>query len=105
MTLRFDEKGKFYMNVVPKETVESVIQTVSNRITGCVHIRPGTRLKDEINREGEFLAVTNAVIFDATGAKLYQCEFLAVNLHHVVWIMPANEATVESDDLVADADS
>jgi hypothetical protein len=91
MTIRFDEKGKFFTDLISKETVPVTIQTLKNRMHGHIHVRPGSRLKDEINQADLFLAMTEATIFDDAGQELYQCEFIAINRAHIVWILPDEE--------------
>jgi hypothetical protein len=46
MTTEYDEKGKFYTNVVSKVAVPSIIQTTTHLIRGFVHVRQGDRYKD-----------------------------------------------------------
>ena len=58
MGIRFDDKGKFFTDVVSKEFVPVVVQTVTNLVRGMLHIRPQERLTDEINRSGQFFAIT-----------------------------------------------
>lgn len=97
MTIEYDEKGKFFTNVVAKSAIPAVIQTLTNRIEGHVYVRPGTRLKDELDQASQFLAVTNAVVYQAGGEKLYECGFMAVNLDHVVWIIPDDRTSGGSE--------
>jgi len=91
MTIRFDEKGKFFTDVVSKEAVPVTIQTLTHRVHGRIHLRPGERMKDEINQSELFLAVTEATIYDFSGKILAQGEFLAINREHVVWILPDDQ--------------
>ena len=91
MSIRFDEKGKFFTDVVSKESVPVIIQTVTHRIQGMLHVRPDERLTDEINVSEQFFAITEATIFDDGGETLYQCEFFTVNRRHIVWIIPAEQ--------------
>jgi len=88
MTIRFDEKGKFFTDVIKKETVSVIIQTASFTIHGRVHIQPDERLKDELNTDEQFIAVTEAIVFDADGAEKYRSDFLSVNSDHIVWVLP-----------------
>lgn len=88
MVLEYDEKGKFYTDIIKKEEVFAHIQTIANRIMGYIHIRIGDRLSDEINQEKLFLAVTGAEIYDLAGGLLYTSDFLAVNRQQIVWLMP-----------------
>lgn len=91
MSIYFDEKGKFFTELVSKESVPVIIQTLTHRIQGLIHVRPGERLKDEINQADIFFAVTQAKVFDLAGHELYHCEFLALNREHIVWILPEDE--------------
>jgi hypothetical protein len=88
MSIRFDDKGKFFTDVVAKESIPVIIQTPTNRIQGMIHVRPGSRLKDEINQSEPFFAVTEATILDLSGKDLFQCEFVAINRDHIIWMMP-----------------
>ena len=88
MSIRFDEKGKFFTDFVSKEAVPVMIQTLTHRVKGNIHIHPGERLKDEINQTEPFFALTEATIYDHGGKVLYRCDFLALNREHVIWILP-----------------
>jgi hypothetical protein len=63
MVIEYDEKGKFYTDIITKDMILSHIQTHTHQIRGNVHVRKGDRLSDEINNANVFLAVTNAEIF------------------------------------------
>lgn len=89
MTINYDEKGKIFTDVVTKEAVPARIQTTSHLIEGEVHIRPGCRLKDELNTDESFLAVTNATIFNADQEVLFRTSFIAVRRDQVVWVATA----------------
>jgi hypothetical protein len=91
MTIEYDEKGKFYTDVVKKLPVPVVIQTATHLMRGLIHVRDGERLKNELERNEMFLAITNAVIYGAEDKILYTVPFLAVQRAQIVWIMPANE--------------
>lgn len=91
MNMHFDDHGKFYTMVISKEAVAVIIQTIDHRISGQIHIRPGERLKDEINREDPFFAVTDATILDENGAPLYRSEFLAINRQQIIWLLPEDQ--------------
>ncbi len=91
MVTQFDEKGKIYTQVVSKHPVEVVIQTAQNKIRGSIHVRPDTRLKDELDHSDTFLAVTGAIICDDHDEELYRSNFLVVNVSHIVWVIPVEE--------------
>jgi Family of unknown function (DUF6812) len=88
MSIEYDEKGKFFTDVISKEVIRSEIQLVTHLVRGNVHVRKGDRLSDEINLPNLFLPVTKAEIYSLDGNKLYSCDFLAVNRDHIVWLMP-----------------
>lgn len=91
MTTEYDDKGKFYTNVVSKVAVPSIIQTTTHLIRGFVHVRQGDRFKDELETNEQYTAITDASIYDADGKVLFTSPFLAVQRGQIVWIMPANE--------------
>lgn len=97
MVLEFDEKGKFYTEVISKDEVLSNIQTLTHRIRGNVHVRKDERLSDEINKDNHFLAVTNAEIYSPEGEILYTCDFLAINREHIIWLMPIEDFEHKSE--------
>jgi hypothetical protein len=89
MSVRVDAKGKIYSDIVQKDEVPSLIQTVSNLIHGNIFMRPGLRLKDELNGLSEdFIAVTDAEVYNANGQVLVHSQFLTINKSHIVWIRP-----------------
>jgi hypothetical protein len=91
MALEFDEKGKFYTDVITKEEVLTQIQTLTHCIRGFVHVRKGERLSDEINNASLFLALTNVEIYSLEGEIIFTSDFLAINREHIVWLMPIEE--------------
>lgn len=92
MFTSFEEKGKIFTHVVTKEPVDVVIQTPSNCIFGRVHVRPEDRLKDELDRTTNFLAVTQAKIYDREAKNLlFESNFVAVNINNVEWVLPQTE--------------
>jgi hypothetical protein len=88
MSIHFDDKGKFFTNVVQKEALRTVIQTLTHRVQGNIHVRQGRRLKDELDETEQFIAVTEAEIYDAKGQKIFSTAFLVVNRDQVVWLIP-----------------
>ena len=91
MTIEFDEKGKFFTEVVPKITIPAAVQTTNQLIRGKVHVREGERLKDELDHDDIFLAMTDAVILGAEGQVLFQAPFLAIKRSQIIWVMPEPE--------------
>jgi len=91
MNIEFDEKGKFFTNVVTKVSVPATIQTTSQLLRGDVHVRKGERLKDELDRDEPFLAMTNVSIIGANGQVQFDAPFLAVQRSQIVWVLPHQE--------------
>ncbi|MCJ7584324.1 MAG: hypothetical protein MUO30_06090 [Anaerolineales bacterium] len=91
MTIEFDDKGKFFTDVITKVTVPAIIQTVTQRIHGKLHVRPDQRLKDELDINEKFLAVTDATIYSFDGQVLYQCKFVSIQRTQIVWVIPESE--------------
>lgn len=90
MTIEFDEKGKIFTDVVSKISIPAVVQTTKHLIRGNVHVRRDERLKDELDRDELFLAITEASVIGADGQELHKSDFLAVRRAQIVWVMPAS---------------
>ena len=88
MSVRYDDKGKFFTDVITKDRVPSIIHTLISRIQGNLHVRMDERVKDELNRGEQFLAITDAIVYNLQGKKIYDAEFMLINRDHVIWIVP-----------------
>jgi hypothetical protein len=98
MTVRVDAKGKTYTDIVRKDEIPALIQTVSNLVHGHIYLRPGLRLKDELNGTAEqFIAVTDAEVYSTNGQVLVRSEFLTLNKAHIVWIRPDDEPAAPAE--------
>lgn len=76
-----------------KESVRVILLTATYRVEGHVHVVPGGRLLDEINKERGFIPVTRASIYALDGeTPLDVLDFVAVNKSQVVMIAPANQS-------------
>ena len=93
MTIEYDEKGKFFTDKIKKIAELAVIQTTTHLVRGLVHVKMGERLKDALDQDGAFLAVTDAILYDASGKASFQVPFLLVQRAQIVWIMPDKGAT------------
>lgn len=91
MSVEFNEKGKFFTDVISKFAMSVVIQTSTHRIEGDIHVRAEGRLIDELDSEEKFLAVTNAVILSQDGTCLYKTGFISISRSQIVWIIPTEE--------------
>ncbi len=98
MVTQFEEKGKIYTPVISKDPVRVIIQTtIMNRVEGEIHLRPETRLIDELEKSANFLAVTNASVFTAEGSLAYTTRFLTINRSHIILILPTLELVAPED--------
>jgi len=91
MSLEFNEKGKYFTDIISKAAVPALIQTTTHRIEGFIHIRMDGRLKDELDRNEPFLAVTNARVFNTDGTLLLETDFLSVSRVQIVWVIPSED--------------
>lgn len=94
--IEYDEKGKFFTNIVSKKPIHVIIQTVNDRIKGEIYVRPNDRLKDALESDEIFLAVTNAQIIDPAGKIVLETKFLSVQRSQIVWITPQEDTKEES---------
>jgi hypothetical protein len=88
MSFEYDEKGKIFTDIVTKISVPATIQTTTHLIRGSLHVRRDQRLKDELDSNESFLALTDASVLGADGQTLFQTPFLAVRRSQIVWVLP-----------------
>lgn len=98
MQTTFDEKGKIFTEVVKKRPVDVHIQTANNLIRGKFHVRLHERIKDELDKSSPFVALTDARIYDLKGGLLYDCSFLTVNHHEIVWLFQDGDLNEDGED-------
>jgi hypothetical protein len=91
MNINYGEKGKIFTNLVVKKAMDARIQTTSHLIEGEIYVRPDYRLKDELDIDEPFLAVTNACVFNVNKEVLFRTKFIAIRRDQVVWITTMEE--------------
>ena len=96
MTFEFDEKGKIFTDVVSKVTIPATVQTTTHLIHGQVHVRRDQRIKDELDLNENFLALTDVSVMGPDGQALFQAPFLAVRRSHIVWVLPEQDQSGEN---------
>jgi hypothetical protein len=73
-----------------KEKIPVVLLTTNYRLEGEMHVVPGGRLLDEINKERDFIPITNATVYDISGeTPLDTLDFVAINKSLVVLVAPS----------------
>ena len=88
MSIEYDEKGKYFTDVVSKVAIYATIQTTTHMVRGRIHVRQDQRIIDELDLNENFLAVTDVPVMGADGQTLFQSPFLAVRRTHIVWVIP-----------------
>ncbi|MCX7176697.1 MAG: hypothetical protein NT159_22815 [Proteobacteria bacterium] len=63
------------------------------RITGSIDLLPGVRISDYLTECREFMAVTDAEVWNLEGRKLLASGFMDVNRGHIDMIMPEDSLT------------
>jgi hypothetical protein len=92
-----DNKGKIFTEVVQKRPVDVHIQTSKNLIRGRFHVNLNHRIKDELDKSGRFIALTDAEICDLKGTFMYNCNFLTINRHDINWLFQDKDLKDKAD--------
>ena len=70
-----------------------IILTGHYRITGFISVQPEARVTDYICESREFIAVTEAEVWDHDQRKVAVSRFLNLNREHIEMIMPEESIT------------
>jgi uncharacterized protein DUF6812 len=97
MSIEYDEKGKIFTDVISKTAIHATIQTTTHLLQGYIHVRRDQRIKDELDRDKDFLALTDVSVLGSNGQSLFQAPFLAVRRAHIVWVMPEGKIGQENE--------
>lgn len=97
MTIEYDDKGKIFTDIVSKIAVFATIQTTTHLMRGRMHVRRDQRIKDELDLDESFLALTDVNVLAADGQTLFQAPFMAVKRTHIVWVIPEQNKGEEKD--------
>jgi hypothetical protein len=95
MSIEYDEKGKRFTDIVTKRPVYATIQTTKQLLRGNIHVRRDQRIKDELDLDDKFIAVTDANILGDDGQVLFQAPFLAINRAQIIWVLPEQKQSGE----------
>jgi len=95
MYTQFEEKGKIFTQKITKEQKKVIIQTSQQKIIGTIHIQMDNRLIDELNGSNQFLAITDANIFDLENKLIHQSDFLSINTDQIIWVLPIEDEIIE----------
>lgn len=97
MSIEYDEKGKIFTDIVSKTAVHATVQTTTHLLQGYIHVRRDQRIKDELDRDKDFLAMTDVSVLGSNGQSLFQTPFLAVRRSHIVWVIPEEKSGQENE--------
>ena len=89
--LRYNQTIYYSNDKIEKVAITVIIQTSTNIITGDIYVRPMNRLIDEMNDTDKFLAVTDAVVYEASGKVRFRTACLTVNFDNIVLIIPKED--------------
>ena len=96
MTIEYDEKGKIFTDIVTKVAIQATVQTTTHLMRGLIHVRRDQRIKDELDVNENFLALTDVSVLAPDGQVLFQAPFLAVRRSQIVWVVPDNNKNEEN---------
>jgi hypothetical protein len=96
MTIEYDEKGKIFTDIITKRPIYATVQTTSHLMRGHIHVRHDQRIKDELDLQEKFLAVTDVNVLAPDGHILFQAPFLAINRAHIIWVLPEQNKNEEA---------
>ena len=77
----------------PETKTKIVILMENYRITGNIDLLPGARVTDFLMECREFMAVTEAEVWDLNNRKLFSSSFMSVNRDRIELIMPEETVT------------
>ena len=95
MTIEYDDKGKRFTDIVTKRTIAATVQTTKHLMRGNIHVRRDQRIKDELDLDDTFIAVTDVNVLGEDGQVLFQAPFLAINRAHIIWVLPEQNSNGE----------
>ncbi len=91
MSVEFNDRGKYFTDIISKVAISAIIQTTTHRIEGAIHVRLDGRVKDELDRPEPFLAVTDAKIIGPDGSVADRADFITVARSQIVWVIPGDD--------------
>ena len=98
MATEYDDKGKYFTDIISKLAIAATVQTVVQKIEGSIHVRLNERITDELDRDEPFLPMTSAKVFDQEGRMQYECDFITIRRSQIVWIIPWDESSQGGSD-------
>ena len=73
-----------------EDKTKVTILTGTYRIKGFIDLLPGARVTDYMSAAREFIAITDAEVWEVVGRQVFTAPFLNVNRDHIVIITPGS---------------
>ena len=74
----------------PENMTKVTILTGTYRIKGHINLLPGARMTDYMAQAKEFIAVTDAEVWEIIGRQVFSAPFINVNRGHIQIIVPGS---------------
>jgi hypothetical protein len=75
---------------VDESMTRVTILTATYRIKGYIHLLPGARMTDYMAEAKEFIAVTDAEVWEVVGRQVFTAPFVNVSRGHIQIIAPGS---------------
>jgi hypothetical protein len=74
----------------PENVTKVTILTATYRIKGHIDLLPGARVTDFMAQAKEFIAVTDAEVWEIVGRQVCSAAFINVNREHIQIVVPGS---------------
>jgi hypothetical protein len=74
----------------PENVTKVTILTATYRIKGHIDLLPGARVTDFMAQAKEFIAVTDAEVWEIIGRQVCSAPFINVNREHIQIVVPGS---------------
>lgn len=74
----------------PENVTKVTILTGTYRIKGCINLLPGARMTDFMAQAKEFIAITDAEVWEIIGRQVFSAPFINVNRGQIQIIVPGS---------------
>ena len=91
MYASFEDKGKIFTDVITKQPVAVILQTTKELIHGNYYVRPGVRIKEELESSERFIILTDAIVLGSDGKVNNKTKMIIINISQLVWMLPVDE--------------
>ncbi len=80
---------------IRKDRAGVIVITRNFRIEDCLHVMPGARMSDLMNRiDIQFLPLTEVIVRTLDGREYIKTNFLSINKSEIVFVVPMDDLEV-----------